>query len=109
MAAIISLALRVPFPSPSQARDRAALQKEEARVNAKVEAEWFSALRSEYGMAMEDVPTAFAAWQKCREAGESGGLRGLPAAAPTALLHSCMRPALMSRHQPAMGAGATPA
>ncbi len=59
----------LPLFSP-QARDRAALQAEEARVNAKVEAEWFSALRSEYGMDMEDVPTAFAAWQKCREAGE---------------------------------------
>ncbi|GFR42870.1 hypothetical protein Agub_g3861, partial [Astrephomene gubernaculifera] len=54
-----------------QARDRVEFEAEEARVKLKVEAEWFSALRSEYSVSMEDVPTALAAWRECVVAGAS--------------------------------------
>ncbi|EFJ42839.1 type VIII myosin heavy chain MyoC [Volvox carteri f. nagariensis] len=43
--------------------DRAELAAEEVRVKSKLEADWFSALRAEYHVSMEDVPTALAAWR----------------------------------------------
>ncbi|PNH05355.1 Myosin-2 heavy chain [Tetrabaena socialis] len=52
-----------------QARNRAELNAEEVRVKSKLEADWFSALRAEYSISMEDVPTALAAWRDCCGAG----------------------------------------
>ncbi|GIM16738.1 hypothetical protein Vretimale_19322 [Volvox reticuliferus] len=52
-----------------QARDRAELAAEEVRVKNKLEADWFSALRAEYRVSMEDVPVALAAWRECNNAG----------------------------------------
>ncbi|GLC37064.1 hypothetical protein PLESTB_001395600 [Pleodorina starrii] len=52
-----------------QARDRAELAVEEVRVKNKLEADWFSALRAEYSVSMEDVPTALAAWREFCNAG----------------------------------------
>ncbi len=46
------------------------LAVEETRVKHKVEADWFSALRTEYSVPMETVPTALAAWRECCSAGE---------------------------------------
>ncbi|KAG2437016.1 hypothetical protein HYH02_011447 [Chlamydomonas schloesseri] len=52
-----------------QERDRVELAVEETRVKHKVEADWFSALRTEYSVPMETVPTALAAWRECCGAG----------------------------------------
>ncbi|GLI69728.1 hypothetical protein VaNZ11_014403 [Volvox africanus] len=52
-----------------QARDRVELAAEEVRVKNKLEADWFSALRAEYRVSMEDVPTALAAWRECCNTG----------------------------------------
>lgn len=52
-----------------QARNRVELAAEEVRVKSKLEAEWFGALRAEYSVSMEDVPTALAAWRECCTAG----------------------------------------
>ncbi|KAG2431429.1 hypothetical protein HXX76_009444 [Chlamydomonas incerta] len=52
-----------------QERDRVELAVEETRVKHKLEADWFSALRTEYSVPMETVPTALAAWRECCSAG----------------------------------------
>ncbi len=69
----LRICLASPFEKcifPEQARDRADLAAEEVRVKSKLEADWFSALRAEYNVGMEDVPMALAAWKECCNAGK---------------------------------------